>query len=537
MKNVKRDSKEIGMIGESIIYQLAAYSGITATKPDNDCHGWDYLLQFTNTNPLNVFAEDEASYKIFVQVKAFDCDYAKYKGRNIKLSNMHEMNTSNEPWFFLFVDINSKDVYIVHAGEDFIEEGLRKVLEAKIQGVELNSKTLKVNPHNRETLKISQGGSLKDALLHYIETSQSIYSKQKMLFREKVGKKGIKVNGSISYSELISFILGNNETLPINDIDFAYTRFGMEKSIKPDNLNVELISTDIAIDTSILESKKCRNIKVTIENSGSKSIPLIIFCKVTVFHLANDVHISLDSEFFKMLLIHSDSGTSMSIGFNLHKLLNKDIELGNLIHQIKTAEVIYNSKNTIFNVCGLLVETAHVQSLETEKLYAEISKYLELSKTMKWLLCFLEIEQQFKFIPEKYFKSFYDNIDKIRILKNSLENNMNNLKVQISGACDINKSLPILLALPIQIEALGEKYIITTLIACNRYTVKLDGVYVINPKLTIYSKDIVTKQSLKTMGENLKNLKLLNRNAYNFIMSTYELDSATGLELERLINN
>lgn len=116
---------------------------------------------------------------MYVQVKEFDNAFVEYSGRNVKLSNIQHMVTSNAPYFVIYAKPDTNEIYLVHVDYKVIEHGLRKIREAQASNTPLHKTSITINPHTFGAENIDLSGSLKGKLIEIIGNSPRRYVEEK----------------------------------------------------------------------------------------------------------------------------------------------------------------------------------------------------------------------------------------------------------------------------------------------------------------------------------------------------------------------
>lgn len=126
-----RDSKNMrdtGSMGENYFSQLCADAGLTANPSSKDKFGWDFIVDFPQSNDFSPMLLHNSALTFRVQVKSTD---QRFKKIQVNLSNLHRMAADLVPYFFVFIEFdrqpNAQRLFLVHMGEELISKVLSRV--------------------------------------------------------------------------------------------------------------------------------------------------------------------------------------------------------------------------------------------------------------------------------------------------------------------------------------------------------------------------------------------------------------------------
>lgn len=201
------------------------------------------MLEFPSEPVASLpFDLDPAPIKCWIQVKSTD----KVKGnRSVKLSNWKRLVDASEPTFFLTLDFGDKkecqNAYLVHIGEEYIREVLKRLREESVKGAaKLNKLTMQFDYSADDRLDDLSGQSLKKMIEKHIPHGMDSYIKWKSNYRNSVGyENGMYLMGfgkvitpkgkeKLTFEELlVDLQLGRIPSLQFEDGEMIDTRFNI----------------------------------------------------------------------------------------------------------------------------------------------------------------------------------------------------------------------------------------------------------------------------------------------------------------------
>ena len=443
---------EIGDIAEDTFKSICSHSGITATKPDRDRFGWDYLLEFKSDLPVVILDETEMNYFCNVQVKGFDCNYEAYSGRGIKLSNIKTMIDRNSPQFFVFIqaDYVNRKVILVHFDNKLIQKGLERIRQAQNDNTDLHKTEMTINPHQHNSYEISID-NLKAVLTKIIGPSMTSYEKEKTQFKEVVGYENGKyeIVCTANVSDMVDVHLGLRNKVPVELQSISSLRFGIPIQLDSKSFSsIELISDEFvpAELRQPLNKGKCIEIELIGDSKSFDISGQIIFSyEPTVRKFV------IDSKYFKFIYSEGKS----TVNLKNEEIINGLCDIYDLNEFIDIAIMLTSggSFSTNFYLESKTYKTRYIISdlndKKAQEFYEGILNYLE---DLRWLFDFLSIEKTEKVCIGEYL----NRQDKYKMLIKFLrEPECSTLR--ISGLTTINDKKKLCVLLPMIIRThLGE---------------------------------------------------------------------------------
>lgn len=455
-KGVDMDDFDVGDFGEDTFTAIATSSGITSTPARKDRFGWDSLLEFKNPSSSVFWDSYESYYSVNVQVKGFECDYEKYNGRDIRLSNILHMINSNNPQFFAFVSVKYNLVYLVHLNNELITSGLKRIREeqAKNENVKLNKKYLRVNPHQHDVM-IVRHGELKDALIKVIGSSPSEYTKNKQILVKNVGYESerLSMEGQINPQELLDVELGLKDSTFLDMVNMKDIRFGIPIELKEQPISVEILGDNYVDENFSNSSQIVKGKTVELELKPlDGGIPMIVEATLRVSILSKEYKkFVLESNFFKMIF----EDKHLTVNLRLNSMWKREEEISNIIHAIKVAEIIFSESGVDFSIYNdKLIFRRKTMFIEDDAL--DYSQYLLLAKSLKCLFEILDVNKKIKL--SNYIPDIDGYINTMRFIS-SPDGNTKYVKVCNLGEFRVSEE-NVKVIVPISIIVEGEHYIL-----------------------------------------------------------------------------
>jgi len=203
--------------------------GATATVPDEDKNGWDFLVEF----PLSEFSgskEDRPSPRTaYVQIKSTVGNSMKTK---IKVSNMLIASQSPDPWFVIFVtpddEGKNKAIRAIHIDRDLISRSLKATRKHSLIGSDLHKRYI--------TITFSENSIVDRDIVVWMQEkigpSALEYSQSKKKFADEVGYEQGHGVVKISFNTGNNFeferaFLGLKSDLEVSALEYTPERFGI----------------------------------------------------------------------------------------------------------------------------------------------------------------------------------------------------------------------------------------------------------------------------------------------------------------------
>lgn len=447
-----------GNQGEKLVSYLSSKSDILATPPEQDQFGWDLHLQFSSNIAPIFLDEHESSYSAYVQVKEFSKDYSSYTGRDIKLSNIQHMISSSMPFFVVYAQIKTEELYVVHMDYELIEQGLKKIRQAQATNTLLHKSTMKINPHKYQTIKVLSSDNLRNVLIELIGSSPKKYSEEKARFFQSVGyeKGAMELIGCVSNKELLEVELGLKNRAEIKVEQFNSIRFETSLPFPEKPTKVTLLSNECAESIGVNNNVVPNNDELYLRRPN-ETLPLILSGKLRISSQSSKFGVfAFDSDFFK-LVIEVIPPFSMQAIFNFPKLLATKMTIEELRHQLEIStylfsgdELMYGFKSLDSGECTRATEkNAGIEIKEVHELLASIDSYEQLKHLVRLRNTSL-MEPNFLFCNRHKLNTIAEVI---------LNNNPSTFKFETVTGIKPGEST--LVFVPIQINMFGNDYILT----------------------------------------------------------------------------
>ncbi len=201
----------------------------TCTKPDEDIHGWDFLVELPEKAHIGAEERRPPIRTAYAQVKSTKAGKPR---ASIKLSNMLKACRSRDPWFIVLVAADKQgknaSLYAIHVWSDLMRKSLAAVREASIEGVPLNRRKISVNfpPDSK------MSGDIVAWMQSTIDSSAPDYSNEKARISDTLGYEDGYGTGKLtieakSEEEIFRAFLGLGKGVTTKVFSYTHSRFGL----------------------------------------------------------------------------------------------------------------------------------------------------------------------------------------------------------------------------------------------------------------------------------------------------------------------
>jgi len=222
-----------GEIGQDFFKLLCSQAGIVCNPSLQDQAGWDFKLDFSGDDALDLQNVHKSPQHCIVQVKATAKNLRSF---NIKLSNAHRYATTLEPVFIAVIQIDksgsAKRLFVIHFDEKLIERTLSRVTkERQTDNRSLNRCKIKITAKAIDEVSPITGISLKTRLRHHISDDVQEYMSRKHNFLQRAGYSdqsgniSFKISSPEDLKDLIEMSIGLKESAQIVDVSKSIKRF------------------------------------------------------------------------------------------------------------------------------------------------------------------------------------------------------------------------------------------------------------------------------------------------------------------------
>jgi len=201
----------------------------TATPPDEDVNGWDYLVELPSRQFAGLAEETPPTEIVFAQVKSTK---GGRLSAQVKLSNVVKACRSHDPWFIVLVaaDRNGKSTKFFgrHVWGRLLHEGLAAVRKAGLEGVALNRRRL--------TVKFAPEDAIDGDIVHWMRNHKDApwvdyrEAKRKVLetagYEEGIGTGTLTIEAPSS-EHIAHAFLGLGDGVEVKRFVFTPERFGI----------------------------------------------------------------------------------------------------------------------------------------------------------------------------------------------------------------------------------------------------------------------------------------------------------------------
>ncbi len=336
--------RDLGELGELCFNKWCVEADLVANKSTKDMMGWDFLVEFPQSNEIAGQQIHISAPKFKVQVKATDGQKRKLA---IKLDNLRKLAIDPLPSFICFIEFDGTNdptrIFIKPFDEVLIEKVLRVVATTENQ-------TLTVHYDDANCLEYNSGealskfvkswiGNFPDYLAHKISILESVgYDRESLNIR-------FLVSGQDKFEELVDVHLGIKEKVEVSSIAATVKRFGIETE-RAD------LSSDSA-ELSIVEPKPATE-GTLIFRKGKLQNDYRFKVEVYVPHFLADFNhplfkSRLKSNFFDLTIKHSEKTLDFKFNFDNKRFTLRELRIAlKFIADISTGEkykLLLNGKN------------------------------------------------------------------------------------------------------------------------------------------------------------------------------------------------
>ena len=237
-------ARRVGNRGEKALAYWASQADITMSPPDEDLHGWDYLLEFPTQDSIDPdksipLDKVSAPLKCWVQVKSSDGQRGR---KSVQLSNWYELVRNPYPTFFLMCEFDGmktcQRAYLVHVWESYIQRVQKKLRElGPEEQNNLHKYTIDFTYNEDDALSSLDGEGLVAAIRRHVPAGLESYTAAKHELIETVGyEENSQITMTVKLPDgetdpleyLGDFVIGLVPHLETESIEFKDIRFGIE---------------------------------------------------------------------------------------------------------------------------------------------------------------------------------------------------------------------------------------------------------------------------------------------------------------------
>lgn len=230
------NSDELGRKGECRFEDICTDTKLVANRATVDRKGWDYLVEWHQPAEETKYDERDASISVRVQVKTV---WKSTNSIKLRLSSAEAIAKDHRPAFIYVVTVDSElqvaDAHIIHCDGLFLEDLLRRLRQARMEGKQPNrifysvplarfGEAIELSGHTfrRYVESCVPDGMLGYATAKQAELDQLGGGKGRMRFKTKIA-----IESDDPFDEAAEFFLGRREAKVVDVAAFGM-RFGIE---------------------------------------------------------------------------------------------------------------------------------------------------------------------------------------------------------------------------------------------------------------------------------------------------------------------
>lgn len=261
-------SHRSGRTAEYEFGRLCSRAGVTCNKSSEDDHGWDFIIEIAPQKQSGQPADKVPGIRqVLVQVKSTK---SKFPKTGMKVSNALKLAKSELPCFvvlFHYTPSSEARIYVRHFWAELMERALLRGRQASAE----NKKPHKV----RMEIGFSDEDEHSADLIHRIIATVNEHSveypekKRALCNTLGYGERNYRVEATFSQlddiEELVDHQLGFTDYLPVSNIKFVDSRFGIDAPVpmwESDHGQIQIRPNN---------TKKC---KLVFQNSNGDDISL-----------------------------------------------------------------------------------------------------------------------------------------------------------------------------------------------------------------------------------------------------------------------
>lgn len=206
------------------------------TPPDEDINGWDFLVELPDQPHTGPQEGKPAKRQAFVQLKSTVTEGRRVQ---VKLSNMLNAARSQDPWFIFLITRSpdadaEEEVFGLHFWGEHIEHTLKKVREASVSNIPLNTRRVSIDfpPSSKVSRNVVSWMQQEISLIagNYSGEKRQIYESSG--YESGYGVGHLTVSAS-SQEEIFRAFLGLGSGLNVQNFTFTPSRFNIP-DLKPE---------------------------------------------------------------------------------------------------------------------------------------------------------------------------------------------------------------------------------------------------------------------------------------------------------------
>ena len=253
-------SQRLGRQAQDNFKLLCSQERVTCNSPQEDDHGWDFMIELTPPQDTNK-PEDKTPgvKKALIQVKS-TCGQSPRT--RIKIANALKFAKDELPCFIVLFHYTKQvgtQIYIRHFWTELIERALKRARQASAERRNVRKIWMEV----RFSPGDNHSNNLISWILSAVQESSVDYSSTKRSLSETIGYEGRKYRAEIAFGpikgieEIVDHELGLTEYLPISKIRLVDSRFGIDAPVpmlETDQGRIQIRPNDIKDCTLLLQT-------------------------------------------------------------------------------------------------------------------------------------------------------------------------------------------------------------------------------------------------------------------------------------------
>ena len=227
-------TQRLGRSAQNHFKLLCSQSRITCNSPQEDDHGWDFMIELTPPEDAEKPADKiPGIQKALIQVKAA---YGKSPSTRIKVVNALKFAKDELPCFlvlFHYPPMGETQIYGQHFWKQLIKRALKRGRQASAE----NRMTNKIWMDIRFATDDSHGTDLISWIVSTLQAWSGDYGFAKRTLYETIGYEDRKYRAEVTFGpiegieDIVDHELGLTDFLPVSKIRLVDSRFGIDAPV------------------------------------------------------------------------------------------------------------------------------------------------------------------------------------------------------------------------------------------------------------------------------------------------------------------
>ena len=227
-------SQRLGRPAQDRFKLLCSQARVTCNSPQEDDHGWDFMIELTPPQDTHNPADKTPGVKkALIQIKS---TWGQSPRTRIKVANALKFAKDDLPCFIVLFHYTKQvgtQIYVRHYWTELIERTLKRARQASAERRNVHKMWMEV----RFLPGDDHSNDLISWIISAVQESPFDYSSTKRSLYETIGYEGRKYRAEIAFGpirgieEIVDHELGLTEYLPVSKIRLVDSRFGIDAPV------------------------------------------------------------------------------------------------------------------------------------------------------------------------------------------------------------------------------------------------------------------------------------------------------------------